>query len=153
MKNLNTPIKYKGNVKVAFVRNGKIIKKIKINNSGTLDFFKLIVRTIAGEYTAIDEMPRYLNAYTKDNNKAIEIRVKCNDINWDYDETTAYAKFHFLIPFNYCKDGSNGVIHKLVLENKNGIRCATIDLDENSGIKPDGKSNISISWDMSIKGE
>lgn len=161
-KSTMASVGYEGSVEIKYLRGNKTIKTVKIRNKGTSILFKFLAKTLMGQYDATGT-PRYImlgNTTMEDGGPVSSVAIPYSGVSMEYQEDgsegdgLARVIFKFLIPFSTIETGT--VIDIIRLYNSTvewNSHCAYITLLDDEKITSDGKSNILITWTMTISNQ
>lgn len=161
---------YAGNIEIKIIRGEKVVKTIKAKNEGKRPLFNFLAGCLIGNYDA-KGTPKYIMlGHTTGNDDTKTVAVSTNAIPYsgvsvEYQAGTgegeglARAIFKFLIPFSSIP--KDETINCIRLYNSDLIwnnHCAYFILNADGlhpedEIKSDGKSNILITWTMTISNQ
>ncbi len=154
---------YAGNIEIKIIRGEKVVKTIKAKNEGKQPLFNFLAGCLIGNYDA-KGTPKYIMlGYTESGEDTGTEAVSTNAIPYsgvsvEYQEGPegglARAIFKFLIPFSFIPNGEE--INCIRLYNSDLIwenHCAYFILQPGDEIMSDGKSNILITWTMTISNQ
>ena len=153
----NSALGYIGNVEVSLVRGKKVIKTVKVNNSGKLALFSFLSNALIGRFQP-GGVPRYIMLGFGSPESAA-IQVSTNAIPYSTvslaesaseGDTFSSAVFKFLIPFASIPTGVPINVIRLFSQESFTweSRIAYFTLPNN--IVSDGKSNILVTWTMKV---
>lgn len=153
---------YAGNIEIKIIRGEKVVKTIKAKNEGKRPLFNFLAGCLIGNYDA-KGTPKYIMLGHTDGDDTGTEPVSTNAIPYsgvsvEYQEGAegglARAIFKFLIPFSSIPNGEK--INCIRLYNSDLIwnnQCAYFILPSADEIESDGKSNILITWTMTISNQ
>jgi hypothetical protein len=149
-------IGYKGNVTLKLIRNGKVYKEVSEHNSGTVAFFRLMALSIAGDTSAVSEMPNYICLFnatssTDTSPKAVLISANLPSISRTptNNGSSGYKViFSFLIPYTLISSGA--IINRLRLYGSTNRDNYLAELHLSTPLSVSSGSNLLIDWEMVI---
>lgn len=162
LKKTSASVGYAGNIEIKIIRGEKVVKTIKAKNEGKKSLFNFLAGCLIGNYDT-NGTPKYIMLGHTDGDDTGTVAVSTNAIPYsgvsvEYQggtgEGLARAIFKFLIPFSSIP--KDETINCIRLYNSDLIwnnHCAYFILQPADEIVSDGKSNILITWTMTISNQ
>ena len=144
-----TPIGYKGKVKIELKHGDKTYKTIHYNNSGKSPLFDFLLDCLAGNYNDYNR-PQFIMLKNTDKENCLNVPQPLINLSLSYGEN-GNISYEFLIPYNsfYADKKSFQYIYLISQLNYNQLNpSAVIDLGEAEDI--DNTTNLSITWVLSV---
>ena len=147
-------IVYKGNVTIHKMIGKTTYKKINVHNTGTLEFFRILLLSICGEDTRTS-MPRYIHTFDSvDSSTCVaNIPFTARNIIYSSQSNTYSVKFEFLIPFSQLFGSTKTSKIKLYnspIFNSSDLSLAEFELPVGDELEADGVTNYAIYWTMTL---
>lgn len=168
---------YRGDITIQLLRGKKVYKTIKTHNAGELPLFEFMANCLAGNYYP-NKVPKFIRTFCYNDGmqdkETTKMLVPYSDLILEKNVDNVADPYYtvtmkFLIPFAYIMSASesnrttNGT-NKICLysnensEENNGNPSASFilyneDKSDFDYILPDGKSNVLITWVMSLRNQ
>lgn len=154
---------YTGNIEIKMLRGDRVIKTVKAKNAGKMPLFNFLAKCLVGQFESTGTPKYIMLGYTSsgldaDAEQVSSSAIPYSGVSMESQEVLeqALAVFKFLIPFSTIASGE--VINCIRLYNSDidwegGSHCAYFILDEANKITSDGKSNILITWTMTVSNQ
>lgn len=156
-------IGYVGKVKIQKKRGNKIYSEVVVHNTGTKELFGVIANALAGNNVS-SNVPKFIGTF-------FETTVGTTEPDWNNLTSTLARKiafgsmkiyygtgagvsasgnidYTFLIPFNIIKNTTNLIA--IYNSATAAVPLAYLRLNSAAQITADGKSNVIITWTMTI---
>lgn len=146
----NTAITYKGSVtiKEVDIKTGKIKRKLLKHNEGFVPLFEVIARSLAGDSTFIQSVPRFLKCFDAYNVPTVSSFIASNNPIVTKTNESASVTFDFLIPFTQLSTTSETTKLRLYSSTVDGVVYAEVILT--TPFTGSGETNFLVSWKMTI---
>lgn len=163
LTNLNNTIKYKSNVKVEVIKQGKKVKTLEKHNTATNILFNFLYDCLAGNYIQ-NNRPNYVVPLVESTDEGHTIYTLYNNIynpitNIIVDTNESILSYKCLIGYNSLYDSTKKIVGLAFYSNGRKNLDNTVDAISNESMyvifddefQPDGESDLLITWQIKIE--